>query len=79
CDPLALVDCFTPVEDNIGLLEARFKVWAVFVFLENVTGSVSLLTFFIGVVTPPKLGRNGMYFQERYFMIPLHKSGENDL
>ncbi|GJS45655.1 hypothetical protein Tco_0595776 [Tanacetum coccineum] len=22
CDPLALVDCITPVEDNIGLLEA---------------------------------------------------------
>ncbi|GKE74956.1 FAR1-related sequence 5-like protein, partial [Tanacetum coccineum] len=30
-------------------------------------------------VTPPKLGRSGMYFRERYFMIPLHKSGENDL
>ncbi|GJR01883.1 hypothetical protein Tco_0524867, partial [Tanacetum coccineum] len=26
CDPLALVDGFTPVEDNIGLLEARFDV-----------------------------------------------------
>ncbi|GKG50563.1 hypothetical protein Tco_0521663, partial [Tanacetum coccineum] len=26
-------------------------------------------------VTPPKLGRSGMYFRERYFMIPLHKSG----
>ncbi|GKA29719.1 hypothetical protein Tco_0715964 [Tanacetum coccineum] len=25
CDPLALVDCFTLVEDNIGLLEARFE------------------------------------------------------
>ncbi|GKF36005.1 hypothetical protein Tco_0112763, partial [Tanacetum coccineum] len=28
CDPLALVDGFTPVEDNIGLLEARFDVEA---------------------------------------------------
>ncbi|GJR17577.1 hypothetical protein Tco_0966104, partial [Tanacetum coccineum] len=26
CDLLALVDCFTPVEDNIGLLEARYVV-----------------------------------------------------
>ncbi|GJR31433.1 putative ribonuclease H-like domain-containing protein [Tanacetum coccineum] len=53
CDPLALVDCFTPVEDNIGLLEARFEVWAIFVFLEDVTGSVNLtlLTLFIGVTT----------------------------
>ncbi|GJQ95317.1 ribonuclease H-like domain-containing protein [Tanacetum coccineum] len=30
-------------------------------------------------IAPPKLGRIGMYFRERYFMIPLHKSGENDL
>ncbi|GJU30714.1 hypothetical protein Tco_1174303 [Tanacetum coccineum] len=53
CDPLALVDGFTPVEDNIGLLEARFDVEAFFVivFLEDVTGSVNLtlLTLFIGV------------------------------
>ncbi|GJY78408.1 hypothetical protein Tco_0484209, partial [Tanacetum coccineum] len=51
CDPLALVDCFTLVEDNIGLLEARFEVWAVFVFLKDVMGSVNLtlLTLFIGV------------------------------
>ncbi|GKF86416.1 hypothetical protein Tco_0254243, partial [Tanacetum coccineum] len=26
------------------------------------------------VVTPPKLGRSGMCFRERYFIIPLHKS-----
>ncbi|GKF92968.1 hypothetical protein Tco_0279687, partial [Tanacetum coccineum] len=53
CDPLALVDYFTPVEDNIGVLEARFEVWAIFVFLEDVTGSVNLtlLTLFIGVTT----------------------------
>ncbi|GJT57310.1 hypothetical protein Tco_0992364 [Tanacetum coccineum] len=25
-DPLALVDSFTPVEDNIGLLVARFEI-----------------------------------------------------
>ncbi|GKD11244.1 hypothetical protein Tco_1190929, partial [Tanacetum coccineum] len=25
-------------------------------------------------VTPPKLGRSGMCFRERYFIIPLHKS-----
>ncbi|GJS45481.1 hypothetical protein Tco_0595602 [Tanacetum coccineum] len=25
CDPLALVDCLTPVEDNICVLEARFE------------------------------------------------------
>ncbi|GKF44284.1 hypothetical protein Tco_0130836 [Tanacetum coccineum] len=30
-------------------------------------------------VTPPKMGRSGICFRERYFMIPLHKSGENDL
>ncbi|GJS88755.1 hypothetical protein Tco_0771391 [Tanacetum coccineum] len=50
---LALVDGFTPVEDNIGLLEARFDVEAFFVivFLEDVTGLVNLtlLTLFIGV------------------------------
>ncbi|GJT11942.1 hypothetical protein Tco_0858984 [Tanacetum coccineum] len=33
CDPLALVDGFTPVEDNIGLLETRFDEEAIFVFV----------------------------------------------
>ncbi|GJX71953.1 hypothetical protein Tco_0309124 [Tanacetum coccineum] len=33
CDPLALVDSFTPLEDNIGLLETRFDEEAVFVFM----------------------------------------------
>ncbi|GJV43856.1 hypothetical protein Tco_1428392, partial [Tanacetum coccineum] len=44
CDPLALVDDFTPVEDNIGLLETRFDEEAIFVivFPEDVTGSVNL-------------------------------------
>ncbi|GJX85713.1 hypothetical protein Tco_0336487 [Tanacetum coccineum] len=44
CDPLALVDGVTPVEDNIGLLETRFDKEAafMFVFLEDVTGSVNL-------------------------------------
>nr|GEW36196.1 hypothetical protein [Tanacetum cinerariifolium] len=55
CDPLALVDRFTPVEDNIGLLEATFDEEAVlmFVFLEDVTSSVNqtLLVLFIGVTT----------------------------
>ncbi|GJT51204.1 hypothetical protein Tco_0977361 [Tanacetum coccineum] len=32
-DPLALVDDFTPVEDNIGLLETWFDDEAIFVFL----------------------------------------------
>ncbi|GKD53047.1 hypothetical protein Tco_1286434, partial [Tanacetum coccineum] len=55
CDPLALVDDFTPVEDNIGLLETRFDEEAIFVFvlLEDVTGSVNLtlLSLFFGVTT----------------------------
>ncbi|GKC31115.1 hypothetical protein Tco_1038409, partial [Tanacetum coccineum] len=44
CDPLALVDGFTPVEDNIGLLETKFNVEVVFmiVFPEDVNGSVNL-------------------------------------
>nr|GEU33218.1 hypothetical protein [Tanacetum cinerariifolium] len=53
CDPLALVDGFTPVENNIGLLETRFDEEAilVFVFPQDVTGSVNLtlLALFIGV------------------------------
>ncbi|GKB45664.1 hypothetical protein Tco_0896417 [Tanacetum coccineum] len=44
CDLQALVDGFTPVEENIGLLEARFDVEDIFVivFLEDVAGSVNL-------------------------------------
>nr|GEU80467.1 hypothetical protein [Tanacetum cinerariifolium] len=44
CDSLALVDSFTPVEDNIGLLKTRFDEEAIFVvvFPEDVTGSVNL-------------------------------------
>ncbi|GJS49305.1 hypothetical protein Tco_0599426 [Tanacetum coccineum] len=53
CDPLALVDGFTPVEDNIGLLDTRFDVVAVLVIVypEDVTGSVNLtlLSLFFGV------------------------------
>ncbi|GKC64054.1 hypothetical protein Tco_1096652, partial [Tanacetum coccineum] len=53
CDPLALVDGFTPVEDNIGLLETRFNVEAVLVIVypEDVRGSVNLtlLSLFFGV------------------------------
>ncbi|GJY01047.1 hypothetical protein Tco_0359199 [Tanacetum coccineum] len=53
CDPLALVDSFTPVEDNIGLLETKFDEEGVFVFvfLEDVTGSMNLTLFslFFGV------------------------------
>ncbi|GJV97329.1 hypothetical protein Tco_1548906 [Tanacetum coccineum] len=33
CDPLALVDGFTPVEDNIGLLETKFVEEEVSVFV----------------------------------------------
>ncbi|GKF11582.1 hypothetical protein Tco_0049508 [Tanacetum coccineum] len=54
CDPLALVDGFTLVDDNIGLLETRFDVEAVLVIVypEDVTGSVNLtlLFLFFGVV-----------------------------
>nr|GEZ64621.1 hypothetical protein [Tanacetum cinerariifolium] len=53
CNPLALADGFTPVEDNACLLETRFNEEAVFVFVfpEDVTGSVNLtlLVLFIGV------------------------------
>nr|GEY82674.1 hypothetical protein [Tanacetum cinerariifolium] len=53
CDPLALVGKFTPVEDNIGLLETTFDEDAVLmgVFLDEVTGSVNLtfLVLFIEV------------------------------
>ncbi|GKF23353.1 hypothetical protein Tco_0075675, partial [Tanacetum coccineum] len=52
-DPLALVDGFTPVEDNIGLLETMFDVEAVLVIVypDDVTGSVNLtlLSLFFGV------------------------------
>ncbi|GKA72273.1 hypothetical protein Tco_0778489 [Tanacetum coccineum] len=55
CYPLALVDGFTPVEDNIGLLETRFdeEVVFMFVFPEDVTGSVNLtlLSLFFRVTT----------------------------
>ncbi|GKA64483.1 hypothetical protein Tco_0764089 [Tanacetum coccineum] len=55
CDPLALVDNFTPVEDNIGLLETRFDEEAVFVFVfpKDVMGSVNLtlLSLFFRVTT----------------------------
>ncbi|GJX48136.1 hypothetical protein Tco_0273326 [Tanacetum coccineum] len=55
CDPLALVDGFTPVEDNIGLLETMFDEEAVFMFVfsKDVTGSVNLnlLSLFFGVTT----------------------------
>ncbi|GJU51004.1 reverse transcriptase domain-containing protein [Tanacetum coccineum] len=30
-------------------------------------------------VTPPKMGRSGICFRERYFIVPLHQSEENDL
>ncbi|GKF71683.1 hypothetical protein Tco_0207797 [Tanacetum coccineum] len=52
-DPLTLVDGFTPVEDNIGLLETGFdeEVVFVFVFPADVMGSVNLtlLSLFFGV------------------------------
>ncbi|GJZ66169.1 hypothetical protein Tco_0622865 [Tanacetum coccineum] len=55
CDPLALVDGFTPVEDNIGLLETRFDEEAIFMFAfpKDMTGSVNLtlLSLFFGVTT----------------------------
>ncbi|GJW99679.1 hypothetical protein Tco_0183593 [Tanacetum coccineum] len=55
CDPLALVDSFTPIEDNIGLLKTRFDEEVVFVlvFSEDVTGLVNLtlLSLFFEVTT----------------------------
>ncbi|GJY17046.1 hypothetical protein Tco_0388537 [Tanacetum coccineum] len=59
-DPLALVDGLTPVEDNACLLETRFDEEVVFVFPEDVTGSVNLtlLSLFLGVTATnfsPKL------------------------
>ncbi|GJY73315.1 putative ribonuclease H-like domain-containing protein [Tanacetum coccineum] len=30
-------------------------------------------------VTPPKMGHSGICFRERYFIVPLHQSEENDL
>nr|GEY75346.1 hypothetical protein [Tanacetum cinerariifolium] len=55
CDPLAIVDKFTPVEDNIGLLETTFNEYTVLTFLfpEDVTGSINLtrLVLFIGVTS----------------------------
>ncbi|GKB73424.1 hypothetical protein Tco_0934836, partial [Tanacetum coccineum] len=55
CDPLALVDSFTPVEDNVGLLETKFDEEAIFVFVfsEDVTSSVNLtlLSLFFGVTS----------------------------
>ncbi|GJT67230.1 hypothetical protein Tco_1018710 [Tanacetum coccineum] len=54
-DPLALVDSFTSVEDNIGLLETRFDEEAVFMFVfpDDMTDSVNLtlLSLFFGVTT----------------------------
>ncbi|GJR34086.1 hypothetical protein Tco_1209770 [Tanacetum coccineum] len=53
CDLLALVDSFTPIEDDIGLLETRFDVKAIFVIVypEDVSGLVNLtvLSLFFGV------------------------------
>ncbi|GJY83914.1 hypothetical protein Tco_0497290 [Tanacetum coccineum] len=53
CDPLVLVDDFTPVEDNIGLLETMFDEEAVFVFVFPVDVmslvNLTLLSLFFGV------------------------------
>ncbi|GKF23071.1 hypothetical protein Tco_0075393, partial [Tanacetum coccineum] len=53
CDPLALVEGFIHVEDNIGLLETKFDEEEVFVFVfpEDVMDSVNLtlLSLFFGV------------------------------
>nr|GFA58888.1 hypothetical protein [Tanacetum cinerariifolium] len=66
CDPLALVEKFIPVEDNIGLLETTFDedVVLMFVFPKNVKGFVNLtrLVLFVGVKTislSPKLLMQG--------------------
>nr|GEY02151.1 hypothetical protein [Tanacetum cinerariifolium] len=68
CDPLALVDKFTPVEDNIGLLETTFNEVTVlmFVFPEDVTGSINLtrLVLFIRVTTISLSPKSLMYGQE---------------
>nr|GFB70907.1 hypothetical protein [Tanacetum cinerariifolium] len=53
CDLLALVDGFTPIEYNAGLLETRFdeEFVCVFVVPEDVMSSVNLtlLSLFFGV------------------------------
>ncbi|GJR42047.1 hypothetical protein Tco_1310150 [Tanacetum coccineum] len=51
CNLLALVDGFTPVEDNAVLLETRFEEESVFVVPTDVTGStnLTLLSLFFGV------------------------------
>nr|GEW30434.1 hypothetical protein [Tanacetum cinerariifolium] len=55
CDPLALVDGFTHVENNIYLLETRFDEEAIFVFVfpKDVTcfANLTLLALFIGVTS----------------------------
>nr|GEY73673.1 hypothetical protein [Tanacetum cinerariifolium] len=49
CDPLALVDGFTPIEDNTDLFETRLEEESVFMFmfLDYVIGSVNLTLFFL--------------------------------
>nr|GEU82421.1 R-linalool synthase QH1, chloroplastic-like [Tanacetum cinerariifolium] len=63
CDPLALVDGFTHVEDNTGLLETRFDEEALFVivFPEDVTRSVNLtlLSLFVEVTATNELLKLG--------------------
>nr|GEY55188.1 hypothetical protein [Tanacetum cinerariifolium] len=70
CDPLALVGKFTPVEDNIGLLETKFNEDAILmgVFPDEVTGSVNLtfLVLFIRVTAislSPKSLMQGQIFE----------------
>nr|GEV44843.1 hypothetical protein [Tanacetum cinerariifolium] len=81
CDPLALVGKFTPVEDNIGLLETTFDEDVVLMglFPDEVTGSVNLtfLVLFIRVTAislPPKSLMQG-HVCFRIIIVPiLHHS-----
>nr|GEZ46305.1 hypothetical protein [Tanacetum cinerariifolium] len=77
CDPLALVDGFTPVEDNAGLLETRFNEESVCVFLfpEDVMGLVNLTLF------PCSLGVIATNFSLELLMLgqKIYKPTNNNL
>ncbi|GKB35794.1 hypothetical protein Tco_0880736 [Tanacetum coccineum] len=73
CDPLALVDGLTPVEDKASFLETRFEDESVLgcVFPEDATGSVSLtlLSLFFGVTAinlSPELLMLGLLHEKVY-------------
>nr|GEX00416.1 ribonuclease H-like domain-containing protein [Tanacetum cinerariifolium] len=81
-DLLALVDGFTPVEDNTGLLETRFdeESICVFVFPEDVIGLVNLtpLSLYFGVTATNLtlellMLRQPVPFDERHFGLQIEQ------